>query len=123
MKIIATNRRARYDYEIIDTWEAGIKLLGWEVKALRLGQVSIAEAWIKLSPSGAHLINSHISTAKPPKWDDYKPLRERLLLLHKREINKLNQGNMRGLTVIPLKIYFTNRGLAKVEIATAKGKK
>jgi len=120
--LISKNRRAWHDYEIIDVWEAGLQLQGLEVKALRDYKVSIAEAWVRITKNTAHLVAANI-TAKQPDWIDYKPDRDRKLLLHKRELKKLQQATQKGLTVIPLRIYFNQRGLAKLEIATAKGRK
>jgi SsrA-binding protein len=123
MKIITVNRKARYDYHIMDRWEAGLKLLGPEVKALRAGNVSIAEAWIKILQNRAVLVGSNITATNVSKWQEYDPNRDRILLLHKKELKKLNSATQGGLTIIPLKLYFNPRGLAKLEIATAKGKK
>lgn len=123
VNIIARNRRARYDYHIEDTWEAGIKLKGMEVKALRAGNISLSESWIRISGNIALLVKCSISPPKVHPWENYDPHRDRILLLKKSQLRKIGSALRRGLTLIPLKIYFNNRGLAKVEIATAKGKK
>jgi len=123
VNIIARNRRARYDYHIEDTWEAGIKLRGLEVKALRAGNISLSESWVRVSANTVLLVNCSISPSKVHSWDAYDPHRDRVLLLKKTEIRKIRNQLKRGMTLIPLKIYFNKRGLAKVEIATAKGKK
>jgi len=123
VNIIARNRRARYDYHIEDTWEAGIKLRGVEVKALRAGNISLSESWVRISGNVALLVKCSISPSKVHPWDDYDPHRDRTLLLKKPQLRKISAALKRGLTLIPLKIYFNKRGLAKVEIATAKGKK
>lgn len=123
IKVITVNRRARYDYDIIDTWEAGLKLKGIEVKALRNNQISISEAWVRITKEGVKLVGASITPTNIPKWQDYNPTRDRILLLHSREIRKIEQASQRGLTIIPLRIHFNSRGLAKVQIATAKGRK
>lgn len=123
MNIIAKNKRAWYDYQIIDTWEAGIKLAGLEVKGLRAGNVSLAESWVSVSDKGVRLLKCNITPVRLPKWEEYDPIRPRILLLKKTEIRKIRSAILKGCTVVPLKIYFNNRGLAKLEIATAKGKK
>lgn len=123
IKVITVNRRARYDYDIVDVWEAGLKLKGIEVKALRNNQISISEAWVRITKEGVKLIGASITPVNIPKWQDYNPTRDRILLLHKKEIKKIEQASQRGLAIIPLRIYFNSRGLAKVQIATAKGRK
>lgn len=123
VNIIARNRRARYDYHIEDTWEAGIKLRGLEVKALRAGNISLSESWVRVSTNAVLLVKCSISPSKVHPWDDYDPHRDRVLLLKKSQIRKIRAQLKRGMTLIPLKIYFNRRGLAKVEIATARGKK
>lgn len=129
---IATNRRVRYDYEILDTYEAGISLLGSEVKSLRVGHaVRIEDAHIQ-QMSTAHtdtleleMVNLHIPEYKQAnKFSGHLPLRPRKLLLHKREIRKILDHITRGgCTAIPLKMYFNKDGRIKVQIAVAKGKK
>jgi len=120
---IATNRKARHDYEILDTFEAGIVLLGPEVKSLREGGVNMSDAYAELRGLECFLVNLHIAPYKYSREETQNPKRDRKLLLHKQEINRLD-GKIRqkGFTLIPLSIYFKN-GLAKVELALAKGKK
>jgi len=123
VNIVARNRRARYDYHVIDTWEAGIKLRGIEVKAIRAGNISLGESWIRISGNKVILVGCSITPPRVQVWDKYEPTRDRILLLKKTQIRKLQIATQRGLTIIPLKIYFNGKGLAKLEIATAKGKK
>lgn len=120
---IAKNRRAYFDYYIQDTWEAGIKLLGIEVPALRQGHISLSEGWVRLTKKGALLVGVSINPSRVPSWQVYSPMRDRILLLHKHELKKIESQIKKGFTVIPTRIYFNSRGLAKLEIATAKGKK
>lgn len=120
---VATNRRARHDYEILDTFEAGIVLLGPEVKSMREGGVNMSDAYAELRGLECFLVNLHISPYKFSREKAQDPKRDRKLLLHKQEINRLD-GKIRqkGFTLIPLSIYF-KKGLAKVELALARGKK
>ena len=123
VNVVARNRRARYDYHIEDVWEAGIKLRGLEVKALRAGNISLSESWVNVSGNTVTLVKCSISPSRTNPWDDYTPTRDRILLLKKTQIKKISLALKRGLTLIPLRVYFNKSGLAKVEIATAKGKK
>ena len=122
-RAIATNRRARFEYEILDTWEAGLALLGPEVKALRTGKANLSDAYATVRRGEAFLVNAHISPYEKAGRDNADPRRERKLLLHRREIARL-QGAVaeKGLTLIPLKLYFKN-GRAKVQIGLARGKR
>ena len=121
---IALNRRARYDYEIEDTFEAGIMLTGSEVKSLRLGHANIAESYVSPENDGLWLINADIPQYAPANRFNHEPRRHRKLLLKKREINRLVGAVTReGRTIIALKLYFNDRGIAKLEIGLAKGKK
>ena len=122
-RAIATNRRARFEYEILDTWEAGIVLLGPEVKALRTGKANLSDAYATVRRGEAYLVNAHISPYDKAGRDNADPRRERKLLLHRREIGKL-QGAVaeKGLTLVPLKLYFKD-GRAKVELGLARGKR
>src|SRR3954463_3344540 len=124
-KIVAENRRARFDYAIDTTYEAGIALTGTEVKSLRFGEGSIAESYAEVSADGGvWLINSNIPEFSHGNRFNHEPKRPRKLLLHEREINKLHKGMSReGMTLIPMSVYFNSRGRAKVELALAKGKK
>ncbi len=123
-KIVAENRRARYDYHLEDRFEAGIMLTGTEVKSLRFGSGAIAESYAEVKDDEAWLINANI-----PEWShgnrfNHTPTRPRKLLLKRREINKLYGAVMRkGMTIVPLSIYFNSKGKAKLELALAKGKK
>ena len=125
-KTVAQNRRARHDYLIDDEYEAGLVLTGPEVKSLRNGKCSIMESYITIDGNEAFLVNAHIDPyeqANAPN-ENHEPRRRRKLLLHRREINKLIAKSQReGYTIIALSVYFNNRGMAKIKIATAKGKK
>lgn len=120
---IAKNRRARHDYTIIDTWEAGLVLTGSEVKSLRDGKANLSDAYGIVRDGEIYLINLHISVYERASYNNHEPTRTRKLLLHKREITRLIGAIERqGLTLIPLELYF-KRGIAKVAIALGKGKK
>jgi SsrA-binding protein len=122
-KLVASNRRARFDYEILDTFEAGIELRGPEVKSLRAGKASLNEAYAMLRGGEAFLVNAHINPYEQAGRENSDPRRERRLLLHKREILRL-QGQVaeRGRTLVPLALYFRG-GRAKIELALARGKR
>ncbi len=122
-KTVATNRRARHDYEILDTFEAGIQLTGSEVKSLRAGQVQIKDGYAAIRGGEVWLENVHIAPYGFARDGGHDPERPRKLLMKRREIDRLF-GKMKeqGLTLIPLSIYFTH-GLAKVELGLAKGKR
>ena len=123
-KIVAENRRARFDYFVDDRMEAGIALTGTEVKALRQGEGSIAESYATVDGEEVWLINSHIPEYSHGNRLNHEPRRQRKLLLKGREIAKLHGAVTRqGLTLVPLSIYFNSRGRAKVELALARGKK
>ncbi|HYI43131.1 MAG TPA: SsrA-binding protein SmpB [Sphingomicrobium sp.] len=123
-KIVAENRRARYDYFVEDRMEAGIALTGTEVKALRQGEGSIAESYAAVEGEEVWLINSHIPEYSHGNRLNHQPRRARKLLLKAREIAKLHGAVTRqGLTLVPLSMYFNARGRAKVELAVARGKK
>ena len=123
-KVVAENRRARYDYFVEERFEAGIALQGTEVKALRTGEGSIAESYALVEGEEVWLINSSIPQYGAGSWMNHEPRRRRKLLLKKREINKLHGAiNRQGLTVVPLSVYFNSSGKAKVELALARGKK
>jgi SsrA-binding protein len=124
VKLIAEHRRARYDYLIEETLEAGIQLTGTEVKALREGRANIAESYASAERGELYLINSYIPEYAPASQFNHEPRRARKLLVRKRELNRLKGAVEReGRTVVPLKLYFNDRGKAKLEIALAKGKK
>ena len=123
-KVVATNRKARFEYFIIDTYEAGISLMGSEIKSVRSGQMSLGEAYVRVEDGKeAWLVGAHIAPYEPASRYNHNPTRNRRLLLNKREIRKLwNEVRLKGVTIIPLRVYLTH-GLAKVEIGVAKGKK
>lgn len=122
-KTVAENRRARFDYHIEETFEAGIMLTGTEVKSLRFGEGSIAESYATIEKGEAWLINSNVPEFSHGNRFNHEPKRPRKLLLHEREIDRL-QGAVerKGMTLVPLSIYFNSRGRAKVELALARGK-
>ena len=124
-KRIAQNRKARYEYAIGDTYEAGIELTGTEVKSLRVGQANIAESYASVENGGIYLINSYIPEYKDAgNFFQHEPRRRRRLLLHKKEIHKLAIAVERqGMTMVPLELYFNARGRAKLRLALAQGKK
>ena len=122
-KKIANNRRARRDYHIIDTYEAGIALEGMEVKSLREGKVSIQEGYARVENGEVFLYDVHISLYSHSSLQRYDSKRRRKLLLHKKEIRRLfGKTQQSGFTLVPLRMYFTRRGLAKVSLALARGK-
>jgi SsrA-binding protein len=123
-KLIAENRRARFDYFLESTFEAGLALTGTEVKALRMGRANIAESYASTDGDEIVLINAHIPEYGPANRFNHEPRRPRKLLLHRREIDKLLGAVRRdGRTLIPTKLYFNDKGLVKLELALAKGKK
>ena len=122
-KVVATNRRARHEYFILETYEAGIALQGSEIKSIRAGQISLAEAYVRIDGKEAWLEDAHIAPYEQASIFNHEPRRSRKLLLHSKEIHKLwNTVRQKGVTIIPLSVYLIN-GRAKVEIAVAKGKK
>ena len=122
-KIVAENRRARFDYFIDEVFEAGIALSGTEVKSLRGGEGSIAEAYADVRSGEAWLINANIPEFSHGNRFNHEPKRPRKLLLHEREIEKMiGAVERKGMTLVPLSVYFNGRGRAKVELALAKGK-
>jgi SsrA-binding protein len=124
VKIVADNRRAYYDYEVDEKFEAGIALTGTEVKSLRFGEGSIAESYADLQAGEVWLINANIPEFSHGNRHNHEAKRPRKLLLHAREINKLHGAvERKGMTLVPLSIYFNSKGKAKVELALAKGKK
>ncbi len=123
-KLVAENRRARRDYEIEDTLETGMVLVGSEVKSLRNGKANIAEAYVSFEDDGLYLINADIPIYTPANRFNHEPKRKRKLLAHQREIARITQAIERaGRTCVPLKLYFNPRGIAKLEIAVAMGRK
>ena len=125
LKVVAENRKARFNYEIGDTYEAGIALTGSEVKSLRSGKATIAESYADSKAGELWLVNANIPEyLQAGPFNNHAPKRPRRLLLHQREIDRLATGVEReGMTIVPLKLYFNERGRAKVELALARGKK
>lgn len=124
MKIVATNKKAFFDYEIIETYEAGIALLGSEVKSIREGRISLKESYAEIKDGEVFLINCHISPYEAANQFNHEPMRERKLLLHRREIKRLTgKTTEKGLTLVPTKVFLNDKGRVKLEIALAKGKK
>jgi SsrA-binding protein len=123
-KVIAENRRARYDYAINDDIEAGIILTGSEVKSLRVGQSNIAESYASVEGGELWLTNAYIAPYDPAKTWGHEPRRRRKLLVKNKELSRLwNATQREGMTIVPLVMYFNDRGLVKLKIATGKGKK
>ncbi|XVV13746.1 SsrA-binding protein SmpB [Actinoplanes sp. CA-131856] len=122
-KVVASNRKARHDYSILDTYEAGLQLTGTEVKSLRAGRASLVDAFGQENYGELFLHGMHIPEYTQGTWTNHEPRRTRKLLLHREEIAKI-RGKLRddGVTLVPLQVYFNN-GYAKVEIGLAKGKK
>lgn len=123
-RVVADNRKARYDYFIDETFEAGIMLTGTEVKALREGRANIAESYAAPEGDEMWLVNAHIPEYRQANRFNHSPRRRRKLLLHRKEIDKLS-GAVRqgGMTVVPLRLFFNERGLAKLTLGLARGKK
>ena len=122
IKVIATNKQVYHNYQILETYEAGLVLKGTEVKALREGNVNMRDAYVRIEDGEAYVVGLYIGPYKPAGRLQHDPTRKRKLLLHKREILKLmGKIQEKGLTIVPTKIYFKN-GKAKIEIALAKGK-
>ena len=123
VKVVATNRKARHDYYLSDSYEAGLSLKGSEIKSIRAGQISIKEAYVQIENSEAGLINAHIAPYEQASYLGHEPRRKRKLLLHRKEINRLwDAVRKKGVTIIPTRVYLKN-GRAKVEIAIGRGKK
>lgn len=121
---VAVNRRARFDYELEDTFEAGLQLVGTEVKSLRAGKANIAESYVSPENGEVWLINADVPPYDHGNRFNHEPRRKRKLLLHKKEISKLfGAVNREGRTIVPLRLYFNDRGVAKLQIAVATGKK
>ena len=124
LRVVADNRKARFNYQIGETFEAGIALTGTEVKSLRLGRATIAEAYADSRRGEIWLVNANIAEYLQGGRFNHAPKRARKLLLHRRQINKLAGAVEReGMTLIPLKLYFNEKGRAKIELALARGKK
>lgn len=122
-KLVASNRKASHDYFLEDRFEAGIALMGSEIKSVRAGKVQLRESYVDVKGGQAYLLNAHISPYDPASRDNHDPLRPRRLLLHKKEIARLvEKTQQKGLTIVPTRMYLA-KGRAKVEIALAKGKR
>jgi SsrA-binding protein len=123
-KLVAENRKARFNYEIEDKLEAGLVLTGSEVKSLRAGKANIADSYASDEGGALYLINAHIAEYTQAGRDNHEPTRRRKLLLHRRELDRLRGAIQReGMAVVPLRLYFNARGIAKVQLGIAKGKK
>jgi len=123
-KIVATNRKAYRDYIIIESLECGIELSGGEVKSIRDGRINLNDSFARIEPEGVVLYNAHISSYEQASYLNAEPARPRRLLLHKKQIVKLDsQMALKGFALVPLKVYFNERGFAKIELALCKGKK
>ena len=123
IKVVATNRKAKFEYFLIETFEAGVSLQGSEIKSIRAGQISLKEAFVQTDGKEAWLHNAHIAPYEPANRFNHDPVRPRRLLLHKREIRQLwDAVRQKGMTIIPTRVYL-KAGRAKVEIALARGKK
>jgi len=123
LKVVATNRKAGFEYFLLEHFEAGLALRGSEIKSIRSGQVSIAEAYVEVDGRNAWLVESHIAPYEQANRFNHEPKRKRRLLLHKKEILELwDAVRQKGVTIVPIKVYL-KEGRAKIEIALAKGKK
>lgn len=123
IKVVATNRKAKFEYFLLEEFEAGLSLQGSEIKSIRAGQVSLAEAYIKVDGKNAWLVEAHVAPYEQANRNNHEPKRPRRLLLHKKEIKKLWDAiRQKGVTIIPTRIYLKG-GRAKLEIAIARGKK
>ena len=123
VKVVANNRKAKHEYFLLDTFEAGLVLKGSEIKSIRAGQMSLAQAYVSIENGEAWLVNAHIAPYNQASRFNHDPLRHRKLLLHRKQIRKLFENvRQKGTTIVPLRVYLKD-GKAKVEIALAKGKK
>lgn len=124
MKIISTNKKAYRDYNILESTECGIELQGSEVKSIRAGKINLNDSFARVEKGELLLYNTHISPYEQASYLNADPIRKRKLLLHKKQIEKLSADvSQKGTTIVPLKVYFNERGFVKVEIALCKGKK
>ncbi len=123
VKVVATNRKAHFEFFLLDHFEAGLALQGSEIKSIRSGQISLSEAFVQINNGDAWLMNAHIAPYDPASRFNHDPKRPRRLLLHRSELRDLwNAVRLKGVTIIPLRVYIKD-GRAKLELATAKGKK
>jgi len=124
MRVVAKNKKAFFTYEILESYEAGVSLLGSEVKSIREGRISLKESYAEIKRGEVFLVNCHISPYEAANRFNHEPRRERKLLLHRREIKRLlGKIKEKGLTLIPTKVFFSDKGKVKIELALAKGKK
>lgn len=124
MKLIAKNKKATFNYDLLETYEAGIALVGSEVKSIREGRISLKESYAEIKGGEVFLVNCHISPYEASNRFNHDPLRERKLLLHRREIKRLaGKTQERGLTLVPTRVLISEKGKVKVVIALAKGKR
>lgn len=123
IKVVATNRKAHFEFFLLETFEAGLALHGTEIKSIRAGQISITESFIKIENGEAWLVNAHIAPYDPGSYNNHDPKRERRLLLHQRELRQMWEAvRQKGMTIVPVKVYLKD-GRAKLEISIARGKK
>jgi SsrA-binding protein len=123
IKTVATNRKASFEYFLLEKYEAGLALKGTEIKSIRAGQISLAESYVLVEKGQAWLIDAHIAPYNPASRNNHDPRRPRRLLLHKKELRKMTaEVTQRGVTVVPTRVYI-KEGRAKIEIALARGKK
>lgn len=123
VKVVATNRKARFEYFLLERYEAGISLQGSEIKSIRAGQISLAEAYVQTDGKEAWLMNAHIAPYEQANRFNHDPKRPRRLLLHKREIDEMwDAVRQKGMTIVPVQVHLKD-GRAKIEIALARGKK
>ena len=124
MKVIATNKKAKYNYEILESIEAGISLLGTEVKSVREGGISLKESHAEIKEGEVFIVNCHINPYEAASRFNHDPRRERKLLLHRREIKRLiGKIQEKGFTLIPTKVFFNDKGRVQVEVSLVKGKR
>lgn len=120
---VAVNRKARHEYNITDTFEAGLVLTGTEIKSIRAGKANLSDAYARVEKGEAWLVGAHIAPYEAGNRYNHEPRRDRKLLLHRSEIDELmGRASAKGLTVVPLRLYITNKGRAKVELGLARGK-
>ena len=124
MRLIAKNKKAFFNYEILETYEAGVALVGSEVKSIREGRISLKESYAEIKEGEVFLVSCHVSPYEAANRFNHDPLRDRKLLLHRREIKRLTgKIKERGLTLVPTKILINDKGKVKIELALAKGKR
>ncbi|HMQ01916.1 MAG TPA: SsrA-binding protein SmpB [Candidatus Doudnabacteria bacterium] len=122
MKTLAFNKRAKFDYDITDTFDAGLVLEGREVKSAKTGNVSLTGSYVKISTQGATLVNAHIGPYKYAPTEDYDPTKDRQILLNKKELNQL-LGKEKGVVIVPLEIFVGPKSLVKLKIGVGRGRK